>query len=364
MGPANIKPLNNIVNILSSLSSSLSLIITSNENISFSEDNIVYLYQNHCKFRNNRFLKILEYIYFQIKISFYLAKISKDIDIILFYMGETLIIPILTLKLLRKKNILVLCGSLEREIDLMCNTLSLPLILLKFIDLNISNKIIIYSPRLIEIWCLERFRNKIGIAPEHYINLTDFDIKNSFNKRSNQVGYIGRFGVEKGIVNYMKAISLIFKNNHYVHFLVGGDGNLRNEVKKIIDKLDPQLNLEFSGWISHEELPRYLNKLKLIILPSYTEGLPNIMLEAMACGTPVLATPVGAIPDIIKDGETGFIMENNSPDCIAANVIRALEHPDLGGVALRARALVEREFTFERAVERWRKVLEEMCEDR
>ena len=74
----------------------------------------------------------------------------------------------------------------------------------------------------------------------------------------------------------------------------------------------------------------------------------------MACGTPVLATSVSAIPDVIKDCETGFMMEDNSPEVIAANVIRALEHPDLKGIAQRAQALVERKFTFERAVERWR----------
>jgi glycosyltransferase involved in cell wall biosynthesis len=87
------------------------------------------------------------------------------------------------------------------------------------------------------------------------------------------------------------------------------------------------------------------------------------MLEAMACGTPVLATPVGAVPDVIVDGKTGFIMENNSPECIAENVMRALEHPDLEGVAQRARALVEREYTFERAVERWKSILEEVSND-
>ena len=56
-------------------------------------------------------------------------------------------------------------------------------------------------------------------------------------------------------------------------------------------------------------------------------------------------------------------MENNSPECIAANVIRALEHPDLEGIVMRARPLLEHEFAFERAVERWKKVLEEMGDD-
>ncbi len=77
----------------------------------------------------------------------------------------------------------------------------------------------------------------------------------------------------------------------------------------------------------------------------------------MACGTPTLATPVGGIPDVIKDGETGFIMEDNSPECIARNVIRALNHPNLEQVAKNARTLVKGEFTYEKAVERYRNIL-------
>jgi len=107
-------------------------------------------------------------------------------------------------------------------------------------------------------------------------------------------------------------------------------------------------------------MPRYLNEAKLVVLPSYGEGLPNIVLEAMACGTPVLATPVGGIPDVIQNGDTGFIMKNNSPACIAENVMRALEHPDLETIVKNARALVEQEFTYEGAMERWKEILEEL----
>ena len=80
----------------------------------------------------------------------------------------------------------------------------------------------------------------------------------------------------------------------------------------------------------------------------------------MGCGTSVLATSVGGVPDLIKDGETGFIMEDNSPECIAENVIRALDHLELEKIVKNARALVERDFTYEAAVERYRKLLKEL----
>ena len=73
-----------------------------------------------------------------------------------------------------------------------------------------------------------------------------------------------------------------------------------------------------------------------------------------------LATPVGAIPDVIKDGETGFIMENNSQECVAENVIRVLEHLNIDIIVKNARLLVEREFSYEAAVERYRTIMEEL----
>ena len=78
----------------------------------------------------------------------------------------------------------------------------------------------------------------------------------------------------------------------------------------------------------------------------------------MGCGTPVLATSVGGAPDLIKDDETGFIMEGNSLECIVKNVIRALEHLELEKIVKNARELIEKEFTYEAAVERYRKILE------
>jgi glycosyltransferase involved in cell wall biosynthesis len=133
---------------------------------------------------------------------------------------------------------------------------------------------------------------------------------------------------------------------------------LKELIKASLQEEDLTARIDLPGWISHDDLPTYLNQLRLLVLPSYTEGLPNIMLEAMACGTPVLATPVGAIPDVIIDGKTGFIMENNSPECIAENVTRALNSPDLERIAENGRRFVEENFSFEKTVENWKGILQ------
>ena len=103
-----------------------------------------------------------------------------------------------------------------------------------------------------------------------------------------------------------------------------------------------------------------MNELRLLVVPSYTETGPYIAFEAMACGTPVLGTPVGLMADVLRDGENGFIMENNSPECIAKNIIRALNDPNLEQIARNARNLVETEFTFEKAVDRYRGILDSL----
>ena len=162
---------------------------------------------------------------------------------------------------------------------------------------------------------------------------------------------------EKGILNLAKAIPLIQSQLSQVEFVLAGDGPLLNQVKDELINFISEGQVKVPGWITHHETPGYLNEMKLLVLPSYYEGLSTIVSEAMACGTPVVATPVGAIPDRIKDSETGFSMEDNSPRCIAENIIRALNYQELDRIAANARALVEKEHTYEVVKERWHQIL-------
>jgi glycosyltransferase involved in cell wall biosynthesis len=221
---------------------------------------------------------------------------------------------------------------------------------------RLCHRMIVYSPNLIKELRLEKYSHKTSIAHEHFLDFSKFRVDKPLNERENLVGYIARLSREKGTLNFMEAIPKVVETRHETTFLIGGDGPLRPQVEEYVNKSSNKL--KFVGWIPHDKLPSYLNELRLLVVPSYTETGPYIAFEAMACGTPILATPVGTMPDVIKDGETGFVMENNSPECIAKNIVRALNDPSLEQVARNARNLVEREFTFEKAVDSYKRILE------
>ncbi len=354
-------PLSNLVNILYPLSTNI-YVITGNEgNILPKAFRKIQVCRIKHKKGTNTLSRVINYIYTQLRISFKLMKLVKRVNLWIFFIGgEGLLLPILTAKLFRKKVVLASAGSSLQTAKSTNDNLSKPIEILENICRSLSNRIVLYSENLIKEWNLKKYRNKISIAHRHFLEFDKFKMEKTLTKRDNLVGYIGRLSEEKGVLNFLRAISAIAKKRGNIKFLVGGDGELGDKIERYLEIGNLNDEVKLTGWIPHDELPHYLNELKLLVLPSYTEGLPNIALEAMACGTPVLATSVGAIPDIIKDGETGFIMENNSPECIVKNVTRVLNHPNLERIVQNARVLVEKEFTLEKAIERYRRIFSQI----
>ena len=354
-------PLSNLIVILEPLSNDLHLITGNDGYTFFKEDKKIHIYGIRHKSGTNIFMRIIRFIYTQLRISYKLAKIAGNTDLWIFFIGgDGLLLPMLTAKLLRKKVVLAFASSSILGLKSTNDNLFKPVEILSKINCTLSNHIILYSENLIKEWNLEKYKDKISVAHKHFIDFDKFKTKKEFYEKDDLVGYIGRLSEEKGVLNFVKAIPEIIKKRDDLGFLIGGDGQLRDEIEKYLNENDLKDKVKLAGWIPHDKLPDFLNELKLVVLPSYTEGLPNLMLEAMACGTPVLATPVGAIPDVIKDKETGFIMKDNSPECIAENVERALNYPNLDKIVKNARELVEKEFTYEGAVERYKKILEDI----
>ena len=149
------------------------------------------------------------------------------------------------------------------------------------------------------------------------------------DERTYEMGYFGQLQKTKGIMNLVEAVSGLAKNNSSISLVIGGSGEQKEDIVRFIRNNNLERNIHVVDWIPWEQFPRYLNTVKVFVLPSTREGLPNSVLEAMSCGTIVLSTPVGGIPGLITDGENGFIMENNSVPCITQNILRVLNTPDL-----------------------------------
>ncbi|RXA19725.1 glycosyltransferase family 1 protein [Methanosarcina sp. MSH10X1] len=354
---ANRNQLANLASILYSISDSI-FFITGNAGTNiFENDKKVHLYPVKYTIQKNTFLKIVAYMLLQFRISWKFLKIKDNAEVWIFFHGSgTLLIPILTAKLFRKKVILMLPGS-SKALKYAKDPFYMVVKTLECINLLLADKIIIYSNILIGEWGLEKYHYKISIAHEHFLDFSTFSLTSEYKERQNLIGYVGRLSEEKGILNLIKAIPEIIKWNNNIKFLIIGDGKLRNEIEAYLIENDILDYVIFSGWVPHDELPKYFNQMKLMILPSYSEGLPNVILEAMACGTPVLATSVGAVPDFVKDGKTGFIIETNSPESIFRNITRAMESPILNEISTNTVLKVRSEFSYDSAVKNYERVL-------
>jgi glycosyltransferase involved in cell wall biosynthesis len=302
--------------------------------------------------------RIVNLIFTHVKISLSIIQNHKTVDTLFFFISDTNFLPIIIAKMLGKKIILIMGGNVSYEIITSGDPIQKPLIYLRKINLLLANNIILYSENLITAWGLERYSKKIVIAHRHFINLHEFALINPIKERNAIIGFIGRLSEEKGIINFVSCLPALVEKGYIIW--ICGSGHLNKQIELFIKENNLAERVILKGWIPHNRLPQCLNELKLLVVPSYSEGLPNIILESMACGTPVLATSVGAIPSLINSGDNGLIMENNSADCIEKNIIQALNFNDLEKIASNGRSFIEENFTFEKVVLHWKKILQDV----
>jgi glycosyltransferase involved in cell wall biosynthesis len=352
-----------LIDLLKPLSTKITWIVTNPSNERPLDDRI-RLIRIENRDAEKPFLKTLFYfLLHQAKIMLAMLKLikRKEVDVFIFSFGSVLFIfPMLLGRLYGKKVILrIECRPSIKSKEYHKETNKYKILLFATIEkltYLVAHEICLEFEYMVERYNLQKYQYKISVwslyIPPYFLKETK-----KLTERMYQIGYVGSFFEFKGILEFAASLSLILKNNQS-RAIIMGSGDLEDEIEEIFVNNNIQNKVELRGWIENKELPRYLNDMKIVVVPSYYEGLPNIVLESMACGCIVVATPVGGIPDVIKDGETGFIMENNSPECIAKNVIRALEYPNLDEIVENARKLIEKEYTYEAAVERYREILE------
>jgi L-malate glycosyltransferase len=143
-----------------------------------------------------------------------------------------------------------------------------------------------------------------------------------------RVGMIARMNDPcKNHVAFLRVAARLAANVSNVEFLLVGDGLLRPSLEKMTQDLGLANRTRFLG--NREDIPAVLASMDVLVLPSRSESLPNVIIESMAAGVPVVATSVGGVPELVKEGETGFLVPPEDDDRLLAAVERLLASPRL-----------------------------------
>ena len=158
--------------------------------------------------------------------------------------------------------------------------------------------------------------------------------------------FVGRIDPLKGIEQLVKAVPLIKTSGNLRLVVVGGDENSKTELEelqKLAGELDIKDKVIFRGLEKQEQLPYFYSAADVCVVPSYYESFGLVALEALACGTPVVASDVGDLKNIIRPGETGRVMTDNSPEKLAEGINSILTgRPDDEESRLAVRASINR----------------------
>jgi glycosyltransferase involved in cell wall biosynthesis len=177
------------------------------------------------------------------------------------------------------------------------------------------------------------------------------------------IGAVGRLSPEKGFDQFIDAAALVHEKHPAAGFVLFGDGPLREALAKRIAerKLDGVFIL--AGF--RTDVARFLPFLDVSVLSSHTEGLPNVVMEAMAARVPVVATAVGGTPEVVADGVTGWLVPPRNVAALATRIGELLADE---GVRRRmgdaARRRIEDEFTFARVSEQYLELFDRLAERR
>jgi glycosyltransferase involved in cell wall biosynthesis len=140
--------------------------------------------------------------------------------------------------------------------------------------------------------------------------------------------FLGRLGQRKGIHVLLAAMCRLKSSFPQVELLCGGDGDLE-AIGAELSKLELTNSVKLLGWVTEEDRNRLLESCEIFVLPSYDEGVPMSILEAMSAGLPIVSTPVGGIPEVVRQGVDGLLVPPGDSNALANALAQLLHEPEL-----------------------------------
>lgn len=205
---------------------------------------------------------------------------------------------------------------------------------------------------------LRRYRlspDKVLVNP-NFVDVSLFRPALAERPVAGRVGFVGRLEQEKNVDVLIRAVSRL----EAVELCIVGEGTLRPRLEA--EAASCGARVRFLGTIPNQELPRFYRSCECVVLSSSYEGHPKVLIEAMACGRPVVGTNVDGIRDLIADGRTGLLADI-SEESLAAGVGKVRENPGLAAEFGRnAREFVEREFSLDTVATREKELYRELLE--
>lgn len=173
------------------------------------------------------------------------------------------------------------------------------------------------------------------------------------------VVFVGWIQQEKGVFDAFRAFEAVAGSLSEARFVAVGGGRDTERLARVVDASPVGARATLTGWLSHDLALDTLAGSRVFVLPSHAEGLPNALLEAMALRVPVVATPVGSIPDVVADGRSGLLAPVGDIDALAAAIRRIFEDPPLAArLAREGRRVVEEHHDIEKIWPRYYSALQ------
>jgi glycogen(starch) synthase len=174
---------------------------------------------------------------------------------------------------------------------------------------------------------------------------------------------VGRLATEKGFDLALSAFAIIVKHFPEVEMAMAGDGPQRSALEQQTESLGLTEKVQWLGWVAPDKIPALLATAQVVLIPSRSEGLPRIAVEAALMARPVVATKVGGIPEVVIHQRTGLLVEPENERALAESIIYFLTHrEECDSMGYSARKFVLEKFNMEECVDTYQTLYEKLTQ--
>jgi len=148
-------------------------------------------------------------------------------------------------------------------------------------------------------------------------------------KQVTQLFYAGRLATEKGLPVLFESLCMLQARGYDLRLTLAGDGEDRKKLEQLARELGINQRLAFAGYLGQEQVREHLQQSDIFVLPSFAEGVPVSLMEAMACGVPVLSTYVGGIAELVETERTGLLVPAGDSNALSEAIVRYFDDFEL-----------------------------------